>query len=130
MLAEVRILDLYPPGPTVACPSCKREIPPDALLVIEGRNAMSGSTTYPSEAWYRRELDRTMQLAERAIEQARVALDQRDAAIREARAKALEEAAEALTSHDITSDIGEQLADADEARAWLRDRAARERGTK
>lgn len=88
------------------------------------------TTTYPSEAWYRRELARTMQLAERAIEQARVALDQRDAAIREARAKALEEAAEALTSHDITSDIGEQLADADEARAWLRDRAARERGTK
>lgn len=69
-------------------------------------------------------------MAALAIEQARVALDQRDAAIREARAKALEEAAEALTSHDITSDIGEQLADADEARAWLRDRAARERGTK
>lgn len=69
-------------------------------------------------------------MAALAIEQARVALDQRDAAIREARAKALEEAAEALTSHDITSDIGEQLADTNEARAWLRDRAARERGTK
>lgn len=36
MISDVRILDLYPPGPTVACPSCKREIPPDALLVIEG----------------------------------------------------------------------------------------------
>jgi hypothetical protein len=80
---------------------------------------MSDKPYFPSVEWYRREIDRVMAMAEAAVAQTRRALDERDAAIREARAQALLDAADAC---DPLRGFAEQ-----NTIRWLRARAAKER---